>query len=78
MHRFLTTACFSVLSCSVAFAQDGVASWGTSGDWEILVDPDVGHGCFMQKAFDDGTLVLVGAVPDRQGGFFAALNAEWS
>ena len=78
MRRFLTTACFTVLGCSVALAQDGVSSWGTSGDWEILIDPDVGNGCYMQKAFEDGTLVQVGAVPDRQGGFFAAMNAKWA
>ncbi|WP_164659105.1 hypothetical protein [Tropicibacter sp. Alg240-R139] len=78
MYRFLSTACFTVLSCAGALAQGGALSWGSSGDWEVLIDPDVGHGCFMQKAFDDGTLVQVGAVPDRQGGFFAALNAKWT
>ncbi|GAB5439399.1 hypothetical protein [Falsiruegeria mediterranea] len=78
MKVFLATACFGVLSCGAALAQDGVSSWGNSGDWDIMVDPDVGHGCFMQKSFDDGTVVQVGAVPDRQGGFFAALNAAWT
>ncbi|WP_133057643.1 hypothetical protein [Falsiruegeria litorea] len=53
-------------------------SWNTSGDWEILIDPEVGNGCFMQRTFQDGTTVQVGAVPDRQGGFFAALNSNWT
>ena len=78
MKVFLATACFGILSCGAALAQDGFTSWGNSGDWDIMVDPEVGYGCFMQKSFDDGTVVQVGAVPDRQGGFFAALNAAWT
>ena len=52
--------------------------WGASGDWAILINPDAGNGCYMEKTFEDGTLVQVGILPDRNGGFFAAYNAGWS
>jgi len=32
----------------------------------------------MEKTFEDGTLVQVGYVPDRHGGFFAAYNPAWT
>ena len=35
-------------------------------------------GCLMEKHFDDGTLVQIGAVPNRDGGFFAAYNPDWT
>jgi hypothetical protein len=55
----------------------GHTTWGKSGDWEILIDSNVGNGCYMEKTFENGTLVQVGIVPDRDGGFFAAYNADW-
>ncbi len=55
-----------------------LSKWGDAGDWEILVDPANGNGCLMQKRFDDGTLFQFGTVPDRDGGFVAAYNPDWS
>lgn len=59
-------------------AQTAHEKWGQAGEWEILIDPDVGNGCYMQRTMEDGTLVQVGFVPDRNGGFFAAYNAAWT
>jgi len=59
-------------------AQTVHEKWGEAGDWEILIDPDVGNGCYMERTMEDGTLVQVGYVPDRNGGFFAAYNAAWT
>lgn len=32
----------------------------------------------MESLLDDGTLVQFGIAPDRNGGFFAAYNANWT
>jgi len=61
-----------------AAAAEELVSWGTSGEWTILVDPAVGNGCLMQKQFEDGTLVQFGTVPDRKGGFVAVYNPDWT
>ncbi|MDU8944265.1 hypothetical protein [Ovoidimarina sediminis] len=53
-------------------------TWSEAGDWVILIDPENGNGCFMEKEFDDATLVRMGHVPNRRGGFFAAYNAGWT
>lgn len=55
----------------------GLQPWGQSGDWSVLVDPSVGNGCLIQKDFDEGFRIRLGYVPDRAGGFFAALSEDW-
>lgn len=42
-----------------------------------MIDPSVGNGCYMERSTEDDTLVQVGIVPNRDGGFFAAYNASW-
>lgn len=64
------------LCASPLFASD-LALWGDFGAWSVLVNPATGNGCFAQKTFEDGTLVQIGAEPSRNGGFFAAYNADW-
>ena len=51
--------------------------WGSSGDWDIKVDPAVGHGCYMQRLYESGTRVRIGYVPNEQGAFFSAVNPDW-
>lgn len=68
---------FAIATGTAAFADERV-KWGTSGEWTILVDPASGHGCLMEKKFEDGTLVQFGFVPKRKGGFFAAYNPDWT
>lgn len=60
-----------------ADTKDALQPWGTSGDWSVFVDPAVGNGCLIQKDFDEGFRIRLGYVPDRKGGFFAALSEEW-
>ncbi|TLP56903.1 hypothetical protein FEE96_20820 [Parasedimentitalea maritima] len=69
-----------VVLCSfgVPASASNVEHWEEVGAWEILVDASVGNGCLAQRVFEDGTLVQIGAEPVRNGGFFAAYNAEWS
>lgn len=68
------TCTFAATTAALA---DDILTWGEAQGWAILVDPAVGNGCFMEKHFEDGTLVHIGAVPNRKGGFFAAYNPEW-
>ena len=42
--------------------------WGTAGDWVIRIDPAVGNGCVADRNFPDGTLMQIGALPERSGG----------
>ena len=74
----LVSACAYGATAQTEQAEAPRNKWGESGDWVILIDPSVGNGCYMEKTSDDGTLVQVGMVPDRNGGFFAAYNAAWS
>lgn len=52
--------------------------WGEAGGWNVKIDPSVSNGCYIERNLEDGTLVRVGYVPDRKGGFFAAYNAAWT
>jgi hypothetical protein len=67
----------TVVLVAPAFAEE-TRTWGMSGDWEILVDPDTGNGCLMQSRLDDGLILQFGAEPLRKGGFVAAYNQAWS
>jgi len=67
---------FLLFGASSALAAD-LETWGDSGDWKILIDPATGNGCLMEKTLEDDTLVQIGAVPNRQGGFLGVYNATW-
>jgi hypothetical protein len=62
----------------MALAADGLTDWGQSGDWSVLIDPDEGNGCLIQKDFSDGIRIRFGNLPLQSGGFFAALSRDWS
>ena len=74
----LFSACIIAAGAQPVEAQTGHTKWGESGNWEILIDPDVGDGCYMETTFDDGTLVQIGFVPNRDGGFVALYNPAWT
>ena len=65
-----------MLSASAAYASD-LESWGEASGWNILVDPATGNGCLMEKTLEDNTLVQIGAMPNRQGGFLGVYNSAW-
>lgn len=71
----------SILAVSTASATATSAAeitkWATVSGWEILIDPDAGNGCLMQKTLDEGTRVRIGAVPQRDGGFISVANPSW-
>ena len=73
---YLCFAVFLVAGATSLLAQ--VQPWSTSGAWDILVDPEVGNGCYMEKRFDDGLSIQFGAEPKRSGGFVAAYNPAWT
>jgi len=73
------TAPLVVLALFAApLAAEPLQPWGTSGDWAIMVDPDVGHGCLMEKLFDADTRVRFGGVPSEKGAFVSAMNKSWA
>jgi len=77
IRHMMAIAALAVVTGPAVTAEE-LVSWGTSGEWTILVDPAAGNGCLMEKQFEDGTLVQFGAVPDRKGGFVAAYNPDWT
>lgn len=74
---------YLLLSCAIIFFSSPLEAqerqpWGETGDWIILVDPAVGSGCLMQKNFESGIRIEFGYMPDRDGGFFAAMSEDWT
>jgi hypothetical protein len=63
---------------SPALAGNDLTPWGQSGDWRVLIDPDHGNGCLIEKEFSDGIRIRFGNLPLQNGGFFAALSRDWS
>ena len=74
MRVLIATMCIVGISASASELE----AWREMGPWKVLVDPAVGNGCLAQRVFDDGRLVQIGSDPARNGGFFAAYNADWS
>lgn len=69
---------FFLILISANVYADETKKWKALGDWDILVDPAVGNGCLAQRDFEDGMRVQIGAVPSREGGFFAAYHSDWT
>ncbi|MEP2782728.1 MAG: hypothetical protein ABJO67_07460 [Pseudoruegeria sp.] len=63
--------------CPAAVFAQSPTEFAQIGDWAIKVNPANGNGCFMQRSYDNGTLVQIGADPSLNGAFFAAYNAGW-
>jgi hypothetical protein len=78
MIRPIMTLTIAAIWATTSVQAQELSKWGDAGDWAILVDPATGNGCLMQKQFDDGTLFQFGTVPNRDGGFVAAYNPDWS
>ncbi len=55
-----------------------VSEWATSGDWRVSVGAETGNGCYIEKDFDSGIRFVLGFLPDRDGGFIAALSTDWT
>lgn len=51
--------------------------WGKVGDWQIVIDKNIGSGCIMQKNFENGILLQFGLLPKRGTSFFAAYRQDW-
>ncbi len=49
----------ALLAAGSAVAQD-TTHWGNSGNWEILVDPSQGNGCFAYVGYDDSSFFRAG------------------
>jgi len=78
MIKYMKAIAALAIAAGTAASAEEISTWGEAGGWAILIDPKVGNGCLMEKHFEDGTLVQIGAVPNREGGFFAAYNPEWT
>lgn len=74
--RLHSLTALPLLCASLAMAET-FEQWGQSGDWTILIDPSAGNGCLMEKTFENETVIQIGAVPKRRGGFLAAYNRAW-
>lgn len=78
MIRLVSVVALIAITAGTTANSQPLAVWGDVSGWSILVDPDTANGCLMEKRFDDGTLVQFGNVPNRNGGFFAAYNPDWT
>lgn len=77
IRKLMAIGAFAIATGHAASAED-LVTWGTSGEWAILIDSATGNGCLMEKRFHDGTLVQFGTVPNRNGEFFAVYNTDWT
>jgi len=78
MNVIRTIIGLSILAVSTgATTAADLTKWADVGDWQVLVDPDAGNGCLMQKTLDEGTRIRIGAVPLRDGGFISVANSSW-
>ncbi len=54
-----------------------VEVWGQSGDWTIFVDTPANGGCYMQRGFDNGSIIRLGLKTISHEGYFVVLNPNW-
>ncbi|MDE0591530.1 hypothetical protein OU789_16445 [Halocynthiibacter sp. C4] len=78
MHRSAALCLAAAFFAGQPALASDYTEYGTSGDWSVLIDAEKGNGCFVQKEFEDGTLIQMGYWPSREGGFFGAYNAAWA
>ena len=62
MRRYLKTMAAAGVAVGLAFGgvahAEDAARWGKVGEWQIMVDSTLGHGCFMLSTYPGQNVVL--------------------
>ncbi len=74
---------FSVLAASVAlFASSAMVQADQlleeAGGWEVYRSEDLGNGCYMSSAYEDGSLIQIGFDIENDTGFMTVSNSAWT
>lgn len=72
-------ACAVLLTCISlpALAEDTV-KWADAGAWPVIVDRNLGDGCFTYKAYQTGTILRMGFNPLVNQVYIVVANEAWS
>ena len=73
----LTIIAFAMALSPTNASAEALSEYATIGEWQILVDASVDNGCLMEKTFEDGTRMKMGALPNKKGGFLSVENKAW-
>lgn len=76
MKRIALAAALCAAMASPALSQD-IVSYGSVGNWDVLIDRSLDYGCFIQSEFDDGSLVRIGIDKQAGSGYLTVLNKAW-
>lgn len=76
MRKFLLALPVIFGSFGAAHADEPTALWQTVTNWQIRVDPSLGHGCFIFGTYQRGEVLRVGLDNRRQMSGYMILGSE--
>lgn len=59
LRHFILTFAMAGLTTGLAAAQD-LRDFGFTEGWNIMVDPQMGNGCLIQRAVSENSVVRIG------------------
>ncbi len=77
MFKQLTLALGLSLVAAIPVAAQN-QMWGTVGNWEIAIDPEIDNGCYAITSWNGGTSMRIGRNPQSQNFYFLIGNESWS
>lgn len=73
--RTVCTIFLFLLSCT-ASAQ-GTQQWASVGNWDVLIDPNLGDGCFVTRLYDDRSALRLGFDGDTGVAYLILYDYKW-
>lgn len=67
----------SLAAATAAPAQEN-DFWGRAGNWEISIDPSLGHGCYLLHSWPSGTILRMGLDPQNDLFYLLIGNEGWT
>lgn len=76
MKNFIMAFWICVSVPTYALAVDTVR-WKSMGQWEVMVDQTLGHGCFILASWDVGTVIRAGFNPALNSTYITFGDVKW-
>ena len=76
LRHFILTFAMAGLTTGLAAAQD-LRDFGFTEGWNIMVDPQMGNGCLIQRIVSENSVVRIGYDATNTRGYVTVFDRKW-
>lgn len=76
MHRIVMTT-LATMALAWPVSAQGLRDYGFTDGWNIMVDPDLGNGCLIQRIVGPDSVVRIGYDANGDRGYVSVFDKGW-